>query len=71
MHNGGVIFFWVGKNQNLLVEIVSYEYKFVGLLYLWLYQIMVVAHDVWEKLALPLSLPSSTTNHTKPHHHFL
>ena len=46
----GKVFFSEKKSPQL--EIVSYEYKFVGLLYLWLYQIMVVAHDVSEKVAL-------------------
>ena len=43
--------------------IVSYEYKFVGL-YLWLYQIIVVAHDVSGK-RISYSAVSSATNPTK------
>ena len=52
-------FFW---QKSLQVEIVSYEYKFVGLLYLWLYQIMVVAHDVSEKVALSVSQYNKPNN---------
>ena len=59
MGKGEGIFFFKKSPQ---LEIVSYEYKFVGLLYLWLYQIMVVAHDVSEKVALSVSQYNKPNN---------